>query len=110
MIYTYFLPKLTNKELKLVESKDRSYFQTFHYSNATDVDEEEMMLSESDSKYVQSGCARRTFTIKNSSESSFDKQPQQRPRYSTTTFTYTIQQPFSTIDTKRFIELTFHFN
>ena len=85
--------------MKLVERKDRSYLQTFYYENAPDVEEDEMMLSESDSKYVRSGCTRRTFTIDYSpekssdslSESSFDKQPQQRPRYSTTTFTYTIQ-------------------
>ena len=28
-IHTYFLPKLTEKELELVERKDRSYCQTF---------------------------------------------------------------------------------
>ena len=94
-IHTYFLPKLTEKEMKLVEEKNRFYFQTFDDFIDPDVDETEMMHSESNSKYVLSGCDRRTFTIENSSESSsdssFDKQPQQRPRYSTTTFTYTIQ-------------------
>ena len=65
-IHTYFLPKLTNKELKLVESKDYSYFQTFQLWYDPDVDATEMMQSESDSKFVQSGCGRRTFTIENS--------------------------------------------
>ena len=74
--------------MKLVEEKDKGYFQTFVNSYAPDVGETEMMRSESDSKYVLSGCGRRTFTIKNSSDSSFDKQPPtKRPRYTTTTFT-----------------------
>ena len=65
-IDTYFLPKLTEKEVELVERKDRSYFQTFQRSFYPDVGETEMMRSESDSKYVESGCGRRTFTIENS--------------------------------------------
>ena len=71
LIRTYFLPKLTEKELELVERKDRSYCQTFEEWYSPDVNKREMMLSESDSKFVLSGCARRTFTIENSSE----KQP-----------------------------------
>ena len=63
-VYTYFLPKLTEAELKLVEIKDSKYLQTFWYSNQ-DVDEAVMQLSESDSKYVGGFCHRQTVTIKN---------------------------------------------
>ena len=51
-VRTYFLPKLTEQELEL---------QSFSSSNP-DVDEAQMKLSESDSKFVQGW--RRTFTIK----------------------------------------------
>ena len=64
---TYFLPKLTEEELALVERRDKNYLQTFGASNP-DVDETEMMLSKSDSKYVEGFSRRRTFVIKNSSK------------------------------------------
>ena len=66
-VWTYFLPKLTEEELELVERRDTSYLQTFWTSNP-DVDETEMMLSESDSKYVRGVSERKTFVIENSSE------------------------------------------
>ena len=73
-VTTYFLPKLTEKELELVERRETSYLQTFKVRNP-DVDKTEMMLSESDSKYVYGRSWRRTFVInsptnicKNSSE------------------------------------------
>ena len=62
-VLTYFLPKLTEEELELVERKDKSYLQTFFYDDEADVDETEMMLSESDSKYVRGESFRRTFVI-----------------------------------------------
>ena len=52
-VWTYFLPKLTEEELELVERRDTSYLQTFYRGSDADVDENEMMLSESDSKYVR---------------------------------------------------------
>ena len=61
-VITYFLPKLTEEELELVERRDTSYLDTFTYSNP-DVEEAEMMLSESDSKYVHEFCRRNTFVI-----------------------------------------------
>ena len=65
---TYFLPKLTEEELELVESRDTSYFHTFFKWSNPDVDETEMMLSESDSKYVEGISGRSTFVIENSPE------------------------------------------
>ena len=66
-VYTYFLPKLTEEELELVEKRDPSYLQTLSSLNP-DVNETEMMLSESDSKYVRGRSLRRTIVIENSSE------------------------------------------
>ena len=62
-VFTYFLPKLTEEEMELVERKDRSYFETFLYVEEADVKEAEMKLSESDLKFVQGFGCRRTFTI-----------------------------------------------
>ena len=62
---TYFLPKLTEEELELVEGRDTSYLQTFIEENP-DVDDTEMMLSKSDSKYVKGWSTRKTFVIENS--------------------------------------------
>ena len=63
---TYFLPKLTKKEMELVERKYTNYLQTFSYQNP-DVNEAEMKLSESDSKFVEGQGLRITFTIENNS-------------------------------------------
>ena len=53
VVWTYFLPKLTEEEMELVETKDPNYLQTFSNGDYADVEEAEMMLSESDSKFVQ---------------------------------------------------------
>ena len=64
-VRTYFLPKLTKEELDLVERKDEDFMQTFYWEMDADVDKAEMMLSESDSKFVWGWGQRKTFTIKN---------------------------------------------
>ena len=64
-VNTYFLPKLTEEELELIERRDTSYFHTFTVSWNPDVDKFEMMLSESESKYVKGESRRRTFVLKN---------------------------------------------
>ena len=63
-VVTYFLPKLTEKELELVERRDTSYLETFITFNP-DIEEAEMMLSESESKYLKGSSRRKTFVIKN---------------------------------------------
>ena len=68
-VTTYFLPKLTYEELRMVEGKDTSYLKTFGRSSP-DVEEAKMKLSESDSKFVDGFCWRKTFTIENSSKNS----------------------------------------
>ena len=73
-VQTYFLPKLMEEELELVERRDTSYLQTLHFGTLDavnpDVAETEMMLSESDSKYVYGKSPRRTFVIENTSKKS----------------------------------------
>ena len=66
-VLTYFLPKLTQEELKMVERKDEKFIRTFlDDAEDFDVPEEEMKASESDSKYVFCEGTRSTMTIKNS--------------------------------------------
>ena len=64
-VWTYFLPKLTEEELEAVERKDPTYLETFELAGNPDVDEADMELSESDSKFVQAFGWRSTFTINN---------------------------------------------
>ena len=66
-VNTYFLPRLTEEELELVERRDTSYLQTFN-DWFPDVKKAEMLLSESDSKYVYGSSTRRSFVIENSPE------------------------------------------
>ena len=61
--HTYFLPKLTRKQLKLAESRDKDFFETLMGNKFADVAESEMKLSESDSKFVRGICERKTFVI-----------------------------------------------
>ena len=72
-VKTYFLPKLTDYELELVERKDEDFMTTFVNKMGADVDKSEMVASESNSKYVHGCCGRKTFTIENSSHSIEDK-------------------------------------
>ena len=67
VVHTYFVPKLMEEEMVLVQRKDTTYFETFWLGDP-DVPEAEMLLSESDSKYVQVWGRRRTFTIDYSPE------------------------------------------
>ena len=59
--WTYFVRELNPEELELVEKKDKSYFKKFKWSSNPDVDETEMQLSTSTSKYVSAYCNRRTY-------------------------------------------------
>ena len=62
---TYFLPKLTKKELKLVETKDEYFMDSLELEMDADVDKADMEASESDSKFVYAYGERQTFTIQN---------------------------------------------
>ena len=70
---SYFLPKLTEKEMQLVDMKDENHLATYSWYYAghlngrqnPDVDEKEMKLSNSESKYVKFSCQRKTFLLSN---------------------------------------------
>ena len=63
---TYFLPRLTEEEMELVERKDQSYLASFTFGLLYSK-KAYMKLSESDSKFVDGQGLRKTFTIKNKS-------------------------------------------
>ena len=62
----FFLPKLTEDELKLVEQRNEQHLSTYseHYFQLNpDVDPEEMKKSDSRSKYVVGRCKRKTWHL-----------------------------------------------
>ena len=61
--WTYFLPELSLKEMELIEKKDEDYIRSFKLLNDADVNETEMKLSSSSSKYVSAFCRRKTIVI-----------------------------------------------
>ena len=68
-VKNYFLPRLAEHELELVERKDEDFMKTFDETMNPDVYKSEMAASESDSKYVRGFGYRKTLTLKNSSNS-----------------------------------------
>ena len=77
MVETYFLPKLTKEEIQLVSKRDSKYMKSFfghksyshekkpaNFMASIDVNEVEMNLSESKSKFVKGRCKRNTIIIK----------------------------------------------
>ena len=64
-VLTYFLPKLTEETMELVERKDPNYFSTFAM-----VKNWNPIRLEPDSKFVDGWCTRKTFTLKNPVKSS----------------------------------------
>ena len=68
----YFLPKLTRKELKLVERKDSDFMHTFLRKMDADVNKTEMKLSESDSKFVLGFSVRNTLISENAFDSLYE--------------------------------------
>ena len=63
-VATYFLPRLTEEEMELVERKDQSYLASFTFGLLYSK-KAYMKLSESDSKFVDGQGLRKTFTIQN---------------------------------------------
>ena len=65
---TYFIPKLTEEEKKLVEQKDESHLMTYFkhaiLGENPDVPKEEMDKSESKSKFVLGSCIRNSYLLK----------------------------------------------
>ena len=72
-VVSFFFPKLTKHELKLVEEKNEDHMRTYLFDLfGADVDVEEMKLSDSTDKYVHSECYRKTIylTLESSKNSS----------------------------------------
>ena len=62
---TYFLPRLTEHELELVEQKDEAFMKTLYVEMEADAHGCEISAFKSDSKYVHGWGHRKTFTIEN---------------------------------------------
>ena len=65
-VLSFFTPKLTNEELRLVQEGNVEHLKTYflHFDGLNpDVDVEEMNKSDSKSKYVHGHCARWTFPL-----------------------------------------------
>ena len=69
-VHSFFLPKLTKDELKLVEKRDNTQLESYLALNP-DVDEVEMKTSDSKDKYLHAACLR--WTIPLTLESTSDK-------------------------------------
>ena len=65
-VYSFFTPKLTNEELKLVQEGNKEHLETYWdhcLGGNPDVDVEEMKKSDSKSRYVHASCWRRTMQL-----------------------------------------------
>ena len=67
-VRSFFMPKLTNEELKLVEEKNKQHMMTYWLGFGADVDVEEMERSDSTAKFVHSSCLRKTVRLTLKSE------------------------------------------
>ena len=66
-VWSFFTPKLTKEELKLVQDRNEEHLKTYAFSFDglnPDVDVVEMNESDSKSKYVQGRCWRWTIPLK----------------------------------------------
>ena len=63
LVRSFFTPKLTKEELKLVARKNKEHLRTYLYNEHADVDEEEMKKSNSKDKYVHCECWRNTVLL-----------------------------------------------
>ena len=65
-VRSFFTPKLTDEEMKLVEERNELHLRTYenyYHGENPDVNDEEMKRSDSKSKYVQGLCARYTIQL-----------------------------------------------
>ena len=66
-VFSFFTPKLTNEELKLVQEGNKEHLKSYAYYYIDglnpDVDVEEMKKSDSKSKYVHGYCERWTIPL-----------------------------------------------
>ena len=67
-VWSFFAPKLTKEELKLVEEKNREHMEQAYFFPDADVAVEEMKKSDSTYKYVHTRCERRSLYLSLESE------------------------------------------
>ena len=82
-VWSYFLPKLTKQEVKLVRLRDEDHLKTYSTyglpEQDPDIDEKEMKLSKTKSKFLISNCFRWSFKLENHSA---DKAVPSNPEFS----------------------------
>ena len=81
-VRSFFLPKLTEDELKLVEQRNEHHLTTYsrhYFGRNPDVHPEEMKRSDSRSKYVHGRCWRRTIHL--ALESNKNQSEERNERY-----------------------------
>ena len=61
-VQSFFTPKLTNEELKLVQERNKEHLETYAFLYP-DVDVEEIKKSDSKSKFVHGRCTRKTIPL-----------------------------------------------
>ena len=65
-VNSFFTPKLTNEELKLIKEGNKEHLETYWdhcLGGNPDVDVDEMKKSDSKSKYVHASCWRKTMQL-----------------------------------------------
>ena len=80
---SFFTPKLTNEELKLVQEENKEHLNTYldYYNGKNpDVDVEEMKKSDSKSKYVHGSCVRFTIPLSLETIANEDEVPDKKKR------------------------------
>ena len=63
IIWSFFTPKLTSEEMRLVQQRNEEYLKTDHdhlFGLNPDIDVEEMKKSDSKAKYFHGRCQRKT--------------------------------------------------
>ena len=65
-VSSFFTPKLTNEEFKLVQERNKEYLKSYAYHHVggnPDIDLNEMKKSDSKSKYIHGSCWRETIHL-----------------------------------------------
>ena len=60
LVESFFIPKLTEKELKMVEVNNRQHMLSYALKFNADVNIKEMIMSKSTDKYIYGNCHRKT--------------------------------------------------
>ena len=70
--WSFFTPRLTCNEMKLVKEKNKNQLRTYSDSHNADVDVAEMKKSASGYKFLQAHCLRKTISLRTSDKPTID--------------------------------------